>query len=320
MYIDQSKDPTSKILYGIVRDMPAIVPMIKTAEINTSSKPTSAFADQYNRLFPVDSPANALLSKAYAIKTSDLAPHVKLAIDQALDIYGVDLPEVEQEKVAELEPRYILKEQRKFPVKEASDVPKAEEALNRVRFKLNTKTLASAATELVKAAHASDQNVGDNVLQWAGLTQCDVEKTADWIDARRYAAPPEAEDVFEQLAKKVASDSGPRTRDELLKLADTVEFLDNKYGIEIYYGKKVPNPLETVFSTKTAMCNMMSMGGKDIPVSKLVTIDPETYSDILGEDILEEITTDGELDESKILEIFETLPQDMKILLASKIA
>ena len=319
-YIDQSQDPTRRVLYQLVQERPGLADLVKTAEIGDAltTKNSSAFADTYNRMFPVDSEANAVLSKAYATKVANLPSHVGRAIDTALEMYGSEFPETTQVKVAHEEPRYVLEDTKQFPIKVASDVPRAEEALTRIKTRLGTKTLAKAATVIVKAARDSNQNVGDNILRWAGLTQCDVEKTADWIEARRYVAP-KGTAVFDKLADHVRGPDGPKTREDLLKLATALDTLDSEFEVTSQHGRKVPNPLETVFSTKTAMQNMVELAGKTFPIKKLVEVDPGVYSDLLGEDILEEITTEGQLDEHKIVEIFKTLPQDMKALLASKL-
>ena len=50
----------------------------------------------------------------------------------------------------------------------------------------------------------------------------------------------------------------------------------------------------------------------------LLSKDPSFYGDVLGDDIMGEISTDGELDPETLLEILDTLPLDMKSLLLEK--
>jgi len=318
--MDQQRDFTHRTLYNILQERPGIEPLIKHASVGVSldNLPSSAFADTYNRAYPIDTPANTAMSLAYAIKTADLAPHVSSNLSRAAEIYGIILPPKAQVKVAHEEPRYLLPKQKKFGIKTASDVPKAEAALKRVSSKLSTEDLATAATVLVKAAADSDQNVSPVVMQWAGLAQCDLEKAAEWIEAREDSLSGKANGVFSKVASVVRAFDSDNTRDDLVKIAETVGKLDEVYGLQVHYNRKLPNPMETVFNTKTSMEKMVSLAGTDVPLADLMKKDPEFYGDVLGDDILPEITTDGKLDEAKLVEELPILPADMLKLLVSK--
>jgi hypothetical protein len=318
--MDQQRDFTHRTLYNILQERPGIEPLIKQASVGVSldNLPNSAFADTYNRAYPIDTPSNTAMSLAYAIKTADLAPHVSSNLARAAEIYGIVLPPKAQVKVAYEEPRYLLPKQKKFGIKTASDVPKAEAALKRVSSKLCTEDLATAATVLVKAAADSDQNVSPVVMQWAGLAQCDLEKAAEWIEAREDSLSGKANGVFAKVARVVRAFDSENTRDDLVKIAETVGKLDEVYGLQVHYNRKLPNPMETVFNTKTSMEKMVSLAGTDVPLADLMKKDPEFYGDVLGDDILPEITTDGKLDETKLVEELPILPADMLKLLASK--
>lgn len=318
--MDQQQDFTHKTLYNILQERPGIEPLIKHASVGVSldDLPNSAFADTYNRAFPIDTPANAAMSLAYATKTAELAPHVSRNLGRAAEIYGILLPPKAQVKVAHEEPRYLLPKQKKFGIKTASDVPKAEAALKRVSSKLSTEDLATAATVLVKAAADSDQNVSPVVMQWAGLAQCDLEKAAEWIEAREDSLGGKAQGAFLKVAKVVRAFNQDNTRDDLVKIAETVDKLDGLYGLAVHYNRKLPNPMETVFNTKTSMQKMVNLAGTDVPLTDLMKKSPEFFGDVLGDDIIPEITTNGELDETKVVEELPILPADMLKLLVSK--
>lgn len=318
--MDQQSDFTHKTLYNILQERPGIEPLIKEASVGRALEylPSSSFADTYNRAFPIDTPANAAMSLAYATKTADLAPHVSRNLARAAEVYGIMLPPKAQVKVAQEEPRYLLPKQKKFGIKTASDVPKAEAALKRVSTKLSTEDLAVAASVLVKAAADSNQNVSPVVMQWAGLAQCDLEKAADWIEAREDCLSGKAKGAFLKVASVVREFDETNTRDDLVKIAETVDKLDTLYGLPIHYNRKLPNPMETVFNTKTSMAKMVTLAGTDVALSDLMKKDPSFYGDVLGDDIVSEITTDGKLDETKLVEELPILPADMLKLLLSK--
>ena len=318
--MDQQNDTTHKTLFNILQERPGIENLVKEASVGVSldDLPSSAFADTYNRSYPIDTAANAAMSLAYATKTADLAPHVSRNLARAAEVYGIMLPPKAQVKVAHEEPRYLLPKQKKFGIKTASDVPKAESALKRVSSKLSTEDLAVASSVLVKAAADSGQNVSPVVMQWAGLAQCDLEKAADWIEAREDCLAGKAKGAFSKVASVVRAFDETNTRDDLVKIAEAVDKLDVIYGLPVHYNRKLPNPMETVFNTKTSMEKMVTLAGTDVSLSDLMKKDPSFYGDVLGDDIVSEITTDGKLDETKVVEELPILPADMLKLLLGK--
>jgi hypothetical protein len=249
------------------------------------------------------------MSLAYATKTANLEDRVSRRLGDAAEIYGILLPPKVQEKVAHEMPRYLLPKQKKFGIKTASDVPKAESALLRVASKLSTEDLATASTVLVKAARDAGTTVTDRVMQWAGLSQCDTEKTALWVEAREAAT--EAGGAYTKLASVIRHLDSANTRGDLVKIAEAIGNLDTIYDLKRHYGKKLPNPMETVFSTKTAMEKMVTLAGTDVPLKDLVKKDIGFYKDTLGKDIADEISTDGKLDETKLVQELPILPADM---------
>jgi hypothetical protein len=280
--------------------------------------PSSCFADTMNREYPIDSPANALKSMSYATKTAGVAPHVLGRIQKALDIYDVSLPPettVKEAAVVE-EVVYLLPEYKKLPIRRAEDVKLAEEALLRNKSKLKLETLAKASNTLVKVAGANNMNVSPEVMQLAGLTMSDLNKTADWIEARGNLT---GNRVFYKLADRVRSNEGPKNRADLVKLSSAVDKLDKLHSIENLYGKKLPNPLETVFSTKVSMEKVVDLGSKQVPMTELLKKPLSFYQDVLGEDIAEEIADGDNVDPQFLSEVLPTLPSDMKQLLCSKL-
>ena len=149
--------------------------------------------------------------------------------------------------------------------------------------------------------------------------QCDTHKTAEWIEARALAAPNSA-DAYLKLASLVRNADEKTTRADLTKVAAAVQELDDNSGLSKYYGKSLPNPQETVFNSKIAMGKSLELAGKEVPISKLLGLSPSDYGDVLGDDMISEISSDGNLSEQKLLEILPTLPMDMKDMLVRKLS
>lgn len=324
--IDQNTDTTFKVLRQIVTEYPALQEHIKTAQVGEHIRaglPVSSFADSSNRLYPVHTAADALLSKAYTTKTANVASHVVAQIDEALGFYGIDPSYFNRAKVASTReqesPIYLVPSQRKLPVYSRTSTKVAEESFLRNKNKLSPESQAIAATRLVKIAESRGESLSLDTMKLAGLTQCDLGVAADWIEARAVVASPNAATSYEKLASIVRKLPREAGRKELLDIANTVGKLDKIAGVTKYYGTKLLNPLDTVFNTKTAMEAMMDLAGTQVPVSKLLEVDPKVYGDILGGDIVDEVAPGGQLDPEVLTEILETLPVDMKKALVQKL-
>jgi hypothetical protein len=180
--------------------------------------------------------------------------------------------------------------------------------------------MSSAAAKLIKHASLKGDNVSPEILKYAGLVQSNSEYLTSWLEARATKAEGENTKVaYTKLANITKAIDTSVTRQDLIKLANTISELDRAEGLDRYYSKKLPDPISTVFNTKIAMQPVVSLGAKDVPLEKLLAIDPAVYGDIIGSDIVEEISKDGELIPENLVDIFETLPLDMKNLLVEKL-
>lgn len=325
--IDQNTDVTYASLRDVLATYPDIREYVKTAQVGEDvrdSLPASSFADPDNRLFPVHSAADAVLSKAYATKVANLATTVMAQIDTALDMFEVPRDIFAQPKVASYEeeaPIYLAEAQQKLAFYSSTPISAGEEALQRNRSKLSSKSLTDGALKLVKEASRRGENVSEWTLKYAGLVQCDTQETRDWVETRAHKAPtPALSEAYSKIAHVVTSIDGSVDRDDLIKLSNAIGELDNLAGFNRYYGRTLLDPVSTVFNTKTAMQPMIDLAGTQVPVEKLLSVSPEAYGDILGSDIVSEISEDGELMPDALVEILDTLPADMKQALVKELA
>lgn len=324
--IDQNTDTTFATLRSLVNTYPDLAERVKTAQVGEhvrDSLPISAFADQSNRMFPVHTPADAILSKAYATKVANLAESVTSQIDTALSMYGISGDIFTRPKVASIEeekPQYLVESQQKLAFYSNTPIQKAEEALIRNQSKLSSKSLTGGALKIVKEAHARGENVSEWTLKYAGLVQCNTKYAQDWLEARAVKSPTDAlTNAYTKLASVASNMDSSLSRDDLIKLSNAVSDLDKQAGFNKYYGKQMPDPVATIFNTKIAMQPMVELAGTAVPVEKLLSVAPETYGDILGSDIVEEISKDGELLPDALTEILDTLPVDMKKALVQEL-
>jgi len=324
--MDQNTDTTFTVLREIVAERPALGPLVKTAEVGAdvrASLPSSSFADPSRMMYPIHTPEHALLSGAYLEKEAGVSSDVSARVNNALAAYGVELPETEFRKVAAApeQPDYLLPHTEQMPIFADTDLKLAFDAVSRNQKKLAPASLATAATVLVKHAAARGEDLPLEAYQWSGLAQCDRDKASEWIEARGSAVRHKEAglEAYSKVAALVRTLPFTTERSDLTKIAEAVGGLDKTFGLTKHYGRALPDPLKTVFNTKVAMGEMIDIGGLPVPLATLVKQGPDFFSDVLGPDIVEEISADGVMDPSKVKEIFPTLPADMHKLLLKQL-
>jgi hypothetical protein len=321
--IDQNTDPTFSLLKQIVSARPGIKNQVKTASVGEDQRnrlPKTAFADPENRLFPVHTPEQAILSSAYAQKQANISPSVRDRISGALEVHGckvaVSLPEEDATEKVASEEVYLLGRRKQFPIRGPEDVPQAASFFCKHAYKLNPEEASEAAALLVKTAGfgSSVPDLPIKVLQYAGLAKSDLGKAAEWIEARYEITEDKSYLKLASLLQKNATE-----REDLVKVASALGDLDELHKLNRHYGLRLPSPQETVFNTKEAMGPALDFGSKQVDLASLMKHAPESFSDILGDDLLGEISSEGQLDPEKLSTILPTLPMDLKNLLVSKL-
>jgi len=324
--IDQFSDPTCRHLHRVFNAFPETEYLIKNASVNTEEnekRADCAFAWPAQRLFPIDSPEQASLSRLY-MEEQQVPSHVKEACDKALGIYGIEMPIQEREKVAheiDLE-EYLLPEQKRFRVRTGDDVKLAADALLRNRRQMDVPTRAKVAMRLVDRALHHRTQVPDRILKMAGYTMSEMDPLAAWLEARAERTENEGiKTAYLKLAASVRNE--PKkingTRDDLVKFADVLSELDTAAGLDKLYDRKLLDPLETVFNTTKTAEDMLSLAGRQIPLSVLLNIDPEVYRAAFGDDVVEEFVDEGGIVPEQLKVILPTVPYDLQKVLAAQL-
>jgi len=326
MPIDQYSDVSFKRLYGLIQEYPQVEPFIKSASLDWEENEkcaSSAFAWPERRMFRIDSPEQAALSRLYMVKQARVPKEVVAACDKALTLYGVDLPLTEKVAAAEdnLE-EYLLPEVKRFRVVDNESVKLAAEAISRQRSKMSTTTHAQACIRLVKIATEKKQILPDSIYKAAGVTACSASTMRDWLEARAAAVPAGAiKTAYLKLAEHArAQEELIYDRNELVKTADVISQLDAAAGLEKCYGKTLPDPMATVFNTDKIAEGVLELAGRQVPVSRLLAVPGEAYADVFGQDLADEfVEPSGDIDEEQLRVILPTVPLDLQQALVSQL-
>lgn len=323
---DQFSDPGYRFLYQLVQTYPESESHIKEASLDpeeNEKRADDAFAWRERRMFPIDDPAQASLSRLYMQKQGGIPKHVVETCDKALSIYGIDLPLTEKNAAAvDDSGDYIFPEIRRLRVVEPDDVKLAAESICSNRRKMDTPTKVKASVRLTKKAVFHKTKLPVQILKYAGMTISDTRALRDWLEVRsNVAEEPTVKEAFTKLAERVFSFPALcGDRGELVKVASVVDELDRAAGIDRLYGATLLDPLETVFNTDKVAEDMAMLAGKQVPESQLLSIDPDIYRDVFGPDIVDEfVTPEGDIDLDRFRVILPTVPYDLQNVLAKQL-
>jgi hypothetical protein len=325
--VDQYSDPALGTLFRQLRVMPTLEEFVKEASIESAEAdglPDSAFAWPDQRKFPLHNDKHAALSYAYAQSASGVPAAVMTRIKEALEVYSVPEDVFKTVKVAAVEEpadAYLLPDLKLMPVKTAEDVKFAERKLHEQLPKLDLEHRALAFGNLVKKADAHGVQLHPGSLKIAGLVVSSMRQTRQWLEARAAATGNDMyKQAFQTLSDALAKHpEESRDRDGLLKLASVIAEIDKKAGLDKHYDRKLPDPLQTVFNTEKEAAATVDLGGKMVPLSKLAALPASFWEDLGGTELSNEIAPGGVVDASKLSEVVETLPMDLKSILKSQL-
>lgn len=323
--VDQFHDPCFALFINLTKDRPGVVERVKEAEVQEeelATLPNDAFAWPEKRAFPVHTPEHTVFSRVYRENTINVPPHVDKTLKEASEVYGLDENLFTRPKVAAAVDNpddYLLPDLRRLPCRNAEQVKLAEEKLLAGYTKLSVETRALACRRLIEKAAAFEVKLNPLMRKLAGFTVSSTRVMREWIEARREAAPDLYKTAYQKLADGLKGlPPEIRDREQLIKVAETLCELDKKAGLQKHYDRKLPDPLMTVFNTDKFAGPGITLGSKFISMDRLASYPATFYGDILGSDFVREASDNrGGVDPQKLAMILETLPSDMKSMLAA---
>lgn len=327
---DQTNDPGFATLRVVVDRFPQLREMSKTANLDPSefnNLPDSAFAWPGRRQFPVHNEAHAALSVGYSKLAAVVPSDVQAFLEKAAALYDIDLGDFETPtvKIAE-DPseEFLLREKKRFRVKSAADVQVAERVYLEKYATLTIEDRAEAGFNLVKMAEHFQYQLHPSTHKLAGFTITSTRVLKDWVEARKEASTKLGSSLvnaFEALAKQFQNVEPYITnRGDQVKLAQLISDLDQRAGLTPYYGKKLPDPIQTVFNTDKLPRNFMKVGSALQNTALLQSLPLSFWEDTLGPDIAKEIAPTGTVDMTMLAQILPTLPADLKAALETQLA
>jgi len=320
---DIQSDKSFKVLFNKLQDFTSeATELIKTAGVNydeLAELPSTAFAWPEMRKFAMHNKEHAAISMIYA-HDEEIPEHVKSNLEKAAALYEINLEELPLNKVASEEEvpfnedDYLLPERAMCKVASANDIKLSVDFLERNGRVMDVMALAHANKVLCKKASEFDVKLPTKVYQEAGLTKCNLEKLAEWLEVRTLESSEQKhKEAYTKLAEVLSpSNNVPVTRSSLLKVATTIAIVDEESGIASKYKRGIATPMASVFNTEKIAEETIYFAGHNVPVANFMKVNEDVYANILGDDVLPEITSNGVIDDEKLMDIITTLPADIQ--------
>jgi len=326
---DQTCDPGYSHLRVVLDRFPELKEVAKTANIDDnefSNLPDDSFAWPGKRRYPLHTREHTALSLGYRKLAGAVPTEVDQMLEKAASVYEIDpsIFEVSEAEKTASEERYVFPEKQRFLVKTAEDVKLAEQRIREVYPQLTVEDRAEGLFNLCKFAEELGVTLSPSTEKLAGFTLTSTRKLKDWLEARQEVTRGRVYgDAFAKLAESLEG-VAPEIHDRTfqVELASAIHELDKEAGITNLYGRKLPDPIQTVFNSEKLAANTLEFGtGMMLDKNKLAALPLSFWKDLLGDSIAAEISSDGEtVNPEALMHLLPTLPADVKAIAQKQLA
>lgn len=330
MLYDQTCDPGYAHLRVVLDRFPALKEVAKTAAMDDkefSQLADDAFAWPGKRKYPLHTREHAALSLGYRKLANERVPAgVDALLEKAASVYELDpgiYAYAETEKTAS-EEEYVFPEKQRFLVKTAEDVKLAEQRMHECYPQLSVEDRAEGMFRLCKLAKQFEVTLHPSTEKLAGFTITSTQRLRDWLGARQEVTRGQVYSAaYEKLAQELDGVAPEfKDRDIQVKLASAIHELDKEAGLTPLYGRKLLDPIRTVFNSEKLAEDSLELGtGMLLDKNKLATLPLSFWTDLLGDSVASEISTDGQTVNPELLaQVLPTLPNDIKAIAQKQLA
>lgn len=329
MIIDQTNDPGYARLRVLLGQFPEVRDLVKTANVGPEEfqdLPDSAFAWPGRRQFPIHTREHTALSWGYRKYAAAVPQDVDDMLRKAADVYGIDTKIYDKTVTKKAsEEQFLIPEKHRFKVASAEDILYAEKVLHEKYASMSVEDRTAAFYNLCKYAEQFNTKLMPATHKLAGFTVTSTRMLKEAFESREMAAKKLGSNYAEAYAKMAGMFDGvdPFVKDRpyQLKLATALARMDRESGIDRFYNKSIPDPVQTVFNTTKVASATMKIGTGMLADKQFLSSLPLTFwEDVLGPDIVKEVAPNGELNVEVLEQVLPTLPADIKATVQSQLA
>lgn len=351
IFLDIQNDEELAVFSEIVRDEVRdsdTIELIKTANVDEdlSGLIDEGFADSQNRMFPIHTAADTAISALYINSQQETVPDiVKTACQNALNDWGIEtisikkgLKKEAQSRISSPEDVFLLPSRKKLPATDKDMLLKSASVLTSHLNSLDIPTKVSSAMQLKKFSmeYGVDMRTFDPVFNRYSLSgNCDLGKLAGDITDRISGLQEDDQEGYRSLLSKMADfkkDNGgnPVVTDKEITTGIAYELLelDKQAGLFGTFDPILDTFNVVSYDTNrgglskiandTTEVEEISVGGYQIPLVKIASIDEELANNIFG-DINPNIVVDGAIDVDRLEDTLSDLSVEAGNVIARRI-
>ncbi len=320
MLIDVLNDNDMSVLKGKIAEIDGASHRLeKVASLpigNRNDLTKEAFAWPDEKLFPIYSPAHALVSSVYLEKNEDVPLFVKEACEEACALFGLDVQIGSLEKVAEeieqlAASDFLLPSQRKLPVVDAETFRMSASALEKVASMLTPEDLVVANRQLVKKAEELGRQVSDDTLSLGLFGTINTANAQSILHDRKLHT---SDTRYEEVASRM-------TGEALYSVEKVASFVFDVLSLD-EDNKLDKTAEETIldFVAPGQIDNVYSLGEEEIPTDKIASIDAESWTNVFPRTLVENLFSGGTINIDMLKEVTDNASHEEKEAIAMFIA
>ena len=325
IYVDINNDENFLLLQEALIEMD--LPKEARAEIQKvdpdvdySDLIKEAFADEENRMFPLATEEDTVLSAVYFLKQAESISDgsIKSKISEALSDWGIDYLSVDtmekEASVLEQDPDFVLAKRKKLPVVDKDTLLKSASVFSSSINSLSLPERVEGAINLNKFATEYGvpfSSFGEDIGAYSLTRGCDLSKLSVSILDRLENVDAESAVKYEEMLTKISGRMKDgellvNTPEDAMGIASTLIDLDKTAEL-----LSVFDPIKDVFNAdiqveegleKVASEEAVAIGSYNIPLVKIASMSSEEAGRRVG-DIATNFTDDGSINIDK-LEVF----------------
>ena len=342
--MDVITDTAYRILYKVATalgdDLPDYVrshePPDKEA---AAAMPDSDFADDFRRLYPLDSKAATWLSAAYFLN-SDTMPYgdaekeaVWSVIKSAAAEYGIsdDIDKLSQafvESVVEKNAAdsdsnwaWVVRDKvtgdvvsRRYPIFDARGVKLASDYFTANRAKYPAAVRKHIASNIMRKSSEHGAQVSAAVMNEAGYgipSRAGVMSAV--LERAKLAGDADTAAVFANANEVVAAVDSSELPAVIDKLAEVFDVFDRAAGLCRGYGKSIMFPADEIYSGDVEKAaadidDCVEIGGFTFSLAKLAELPASAYETALGPEFVKAVFEGGSANTEKLADNLHSLP------------
>jgi hypothetical protein len=321
--VDIYRDKSLKSLVKILRDNPTQYEKVAKVSVDyedVETLPDTAFAWPEKRAYAINGKDAAYLSALYRnqcppeLDGITVPSHVDENLQKAAYLYDFETPPLKTPtavKVASLSSSdFLIPSLQKFPVRSKDEGFQMQSLLVKNAHIMGYDHLSEACNNLITKMASygvSMDEVDSSIYKYAGLTQSNKELLLSAINRRLDFVSEDHKEGYTKLASIVGEMDF--NRHNLVKIASTLEQLDNTSKVRHLYDKHLLNPMESVFNTSDVY--QTKVASMRFSPERAAGVSGDTVKSLLGEDVYNEALVGDQLDPTRLAEVINSLPNDM---------